>query len=285
MSIFLRQSIKAAIAEYLECVSSLKSKSSQELEKIFLSDLEIFFNGKSIELLSDVSPRHSESLQASLLKSKKTSTINRQFTVYKHFFEKCVSWKFLSENPFQHTKKLREINPEIKVMDNCTIKSILYSSEGWFFRAFKFLAITGCRPDELKNLKIRDINLEQFRLRLFCLKNKDGFREIPFNKQEINFFKSLKESNPNPEAFVFYTSKGCRVTSDALTKKLKKICEAKGIYKYSIYSLRHSYFTNLANKGKNLESIRKLAGHQKIVTTQKYVHIDFSELQKIVNDV
>lgn len=280
----LPQTIKGAIAEYLECVTALKSESSKEIERYFFRDFENFFMSKNIIYLSDVSSRHAESLQAHLLKNKKASTINRQFTVYKHFFGKCKVWRFLKKNPFVHVKKIREIDPQIKTITKKEIDKLINSSEGWFKDALVFLSTTGSRPDELRNLKSKDIDLERMSLNLFCLKNKDGFRVIPFNKKYYSFFERLKKSK-KPDDFIFYTEAGNRVMTDVLTKKLKRLCEKKRMYKYSIYSLRHTYLTNLAKNNHNLESIRKLAGHQKISTTQKYVHIDFSELQKVVNSV
>lgn len=93
----------------------------------------------------------------------------------------------------------------------------------------------------------------------------------------------MKEKSTCSDEYVFYTSKNKRVSADSLTKKLKKICKTLDIHSYSIYSLRHTYLTNMAI-AKNIELVRDLAGHSKISTTQRYTHFDFFELQKAVND-
>lgn len=63
----MKQSLKGAVAEYLEFVTSLKSLSSQSQERIYFRDLENFFkdsdlkeiNSKNMEFLMTMINLHS----------------------------------------------------------------------------------------------------------------------------------------------------------------------------------------------------------------------------------
>jgi integrase/recombinase XerD len=54
------------------------------------------------------------------------------------------------------------------------------------------------------------------------------------------------------------------------------------ISKIHFHSLRHSFASNLAQRGINLYVIQKLLGHSKITTTQIYSHLRNEDLVKAI---
>lgn len=276
----MKQSLKGAVAEYLEFVTSLKSKSSQSQEKIYFRDLETHFKDS---YLSEINSKSMEFFQASLVKKKKPQTVNRQFTVYNHFFKKCVEWNYLTESPTKNIKKRRELEPIRELWTDLEINKILTNSHGWFRDAFEFMANTGCRTIELSNLRFSDVDFENRSVVLRSEKNATGSRIIPINDIAYEILKIRSGIFRDDDCFVFINDKKNKLTTDCLNKKLLKIQNKLGLKRKTIYSLRHTYATNLCNRNVNLEKVRLLLGHSQIRTTQKYVKIDFFELKKIVN--
>jgi site-specific recombinase XerD len=273
------QTLKGAVAEYLEYVTALKSKSSQTQEKLYFRDLENFIQDIK---LTKISHQMMEKFQASLLKSKKPQTVNRQFTVYNHFFKKCVHWHYIDKSPTENLKKRKEIDPVRELWTEDEIEKILLKSEGWFRDCFLFLQLTGIRTIELSNLKKIDYDIQEKVLRLYSDKNSKGYRFIPVSElaNEIlkNRIRFIKDND-----YIFTNERRNRVTTDRLNKRLFKMQKKLKMKRKTIYSLRHTYATNLCNRNINLEKVRLLLGHSQIRTTQKYVKIDFLELKKIVN--
>lgn len=275
----VRQTLKGAIAEYLEYVTALKSKSSQSQELIYFKNLENFF----LDIyLTEISHIKLEKFQASLLKSKKPQTVNRQFTVYNHFFKKCVHWGYIEKSPTQNIKKKKEIDPIRELWTDDEVQIILKNTTGWFNHCFEFLYLTGARTIEACNLRKKDFNQDENIITLFSDKNANGYRFIPINSRASEILKNrvrfIKDND-----YVFTNERNNRVTTDRLNKKLFRLQKKLKLNRKTIYSLRHTYATNLCNRNINLEKVRMLLGHSQIRTTQKYLKIDFFELKKIVN--
>ncbi len=55
--------------------------------------------------------------------------------------------------------------------------------------------------------------------------------------------------------------------------------------KIHFHTLRHSFASNLAQRGVNLYVIQKLLGHSKITTTQIYSHLRTEDLVKAINEL
>ncbi len=62
-----------------------------------------------------------------------------------------------------------------------------------------------------------------------------------------------------------------------------KYLAAAGITKQiSCHGLRHTFATNKAARGMNAYQLQKLMGHEKITTSQEYVHLGEADLRLIM---
>jgi integrase/recombinase XerD len=66
---------------------------------------------------------------------------------------------------------------------------------------------------------------------------------------------------------------------------LKNATLAAGIDKtVSPHTLRHSFATHLLEGGASIRQVQEMLGHESILTTEIYTHLDRSHLQKAINE-
>ena len=60
-------------------------------------------------------------------------------------------------------------------------------------------------------------------------------------------------------------------------RNLRKFCTLK---KVSPHVLRHTFATAMLNHGADLESVKRLLGHESLTTTEVYTHVTFEQLKR-----
>lgn len=138
---------------------------------------------------------------------------------------------------------------------------------------------TGLRISELRNMKIEDIDFNNYQIKIVAGKGlKD--RYVPINNTLITYIKYYIDTRK--KGFLFVKTNLTPYTIRALQKKIEKCISLMGINKkLSSHSLRHTYATLLRRRGMTLDKIQILMGHSSIKTTEIYAHI---ELQPIKED-
>jgi integrase/recombinase XerD len=66
---------------------------------------------------------------------------------------------------------------------------------------------------------------------------------------------------------------------------IRQAAERAGITKsISPHTLRHSYATHLLEGGANIRQVQELLGHENILTTEIYTHLDDSHLRQTMEE-
>lgn len=143
----------------------------------------------------------------------------------------------------------------------------------------------GLRVSELVNLKLSNLYLEEKFVRVTGKGDKE--RLVPISSRaldELNAWfadRNAMRIKPGEEDYVFLNRRGAHLTRTMILIMIKRQAVAAGITKtISPHTLRHSFATALLEGGADLIAIQAMMGHEDIVTTEIYTHIDTSSLRE-----
>jgi integrase/recombinase XerD len=141
----------------------------------------------------------------------------------------------------------------------------------------------GLRVSELVNLRLTDIHYgEEFvvvtgkgnKQRLVPV-SKKALKEIDIYKQDRNLLPVIKDQN-----ILFLNRRGSRLTRAMIFTIIKDLAAKAGIRKnISPHTFRHSFATHMIEAGADLRAVQEMLGHESILTTEIYTHIDRSFLR------
>lgn len=205
-------------------------------------------------------------------------------------FNKAVDWSYVKENYFQKVKlpKKQQVNPAY--IDEHKLVLICEKVNADIVKDFVVTAFyTGMRLNELVNLTWRNVNLTTRIITVgdeeFTTKGRNQ-RYIPISDEALTSILNQRENEkiiPIGSNYVFSKPNGEKYTGDYFSKAFKKACRATGIDKsIHFHSLRHSFASNLAQKGVSLYTIKELLGHSSISTTEIYSHLNMDSLKEAI---
>ena len=88
---------------------------------------------------------------------------------------------------------------------------------------------------------------------------------------------------PEAKDIAFLNHYGRQLTRAMIFTIVKRLAQLAGITKtISPHTLRHSFATHLLQNGADLRIIQQLLGHESIVTTEIYTHVDIHDLREAV---
>jgi len=91
--------------------------------------------------------------------------------------------------------------------------------------------------------------------------------------------KILRENN-----YIFYRVIGVKLNEDYISKQFKKAVRSAGLSEdIHFHTLRHSFASNLIQKGASIYVVKELLGHESISTTQIYSHLQSENLSQAVS--
>jgi len=141
----------------------------------------------------------------------------------------------------------------------------------------------GLRVSELVNLHLTDIHYgEGFvivtgkgnRQRLVPVSGK-ALKEIDIYKTERNRLVIIHDEN-----ILFLNRRGRKLTRAMIFTIIKDLAARAGIKKtISPHTFRHSFATHMVEAGADLRAVQEMLGHESILTTEIYTHIDRSYLR------
>ena len=207
-----------------------------------------------------------------------------RFLLYHHYIEQDPSE--LLEMP-----RIEKHLPEVLSLEeiDAMIASIdMAKPDGHRNRAIiEMLYGSGLRVSELTELRLSNIYRQEGYMRITGKGSKQ--RLVPIsneaNKQLGYWLEDRSKLDIKPEStdIVFLNRYGRQLTRAMIFTIVKRLAQEADIHKtISPHTLRHSFATHLLQNGADLRIIQQLLGHESIVTTEIYTHINIQDLREAV---
>lgn len=147
----------------------------------------------------------------------------------------------------------------------------------------------GLRVSELIGLRLSNLFLDVGFIKVIGKNDKE--RLVPIGEEAIkhillylnNARRLQKNIKPDHENILFLNRRGRQLSRVMVFLMVKDIAKAAGITKnVSPHTFRHSFATHLIEGGADLKAIQDMLGHESIITTEIYTHLDREYLRETV---
>ncbi len=216
-------------------------------------------------------------------------SINRKMASLKAFYHCLLIKKKIEENPAKQLKALKVSKNLPVYLEEKNTEKLLDVFEG---RAdfeglrdkviIEFLYGTGIRLSELIGIKNADLDLIAGRVKVLGKRNK--YRIIPLNQGLVNLVKQylICKAEQFKEEYLLVTDSGKMLYPMFVQRKVKKYLDlVSTLNKKSPHVMRHTFATQLLNRGADLNAIKELLGHSSLAATQIYTHNSITQLKDI----
>ena len=116
----------------------------------------------------------------------------------------------------------------------------------------------------------------------------DKQRLVPISaaaRDRIQLYLEKRRAARTGEETLFLNNRGGRLTRVMIFTSLKEAARRAGIDKrISPHTFRHSFATHLLEGGASIRQVQEMLGHESILTTEIYTHLDNSRLRQTVEE-
>ncbi|RJQ54249.1 MAG: site-specific integrase [Actinobacteria bacterium] len=267
--------IREKYLPWYETRYSGSDETTRRLEKLFLPA----FGDRKLEQITgwDVEKWRSARLKAGISKA----TLNRDVGVLKGALSRAVDWGLLAAHPLARVKpmKLDSKGPVRFLSDDeeARLRAALEAEEleGHFLPPMVLLSLnTGMRKGEVFGLKWSDVDLDHARITVRGEGAKSGqTRHIPLNAEAVETLASWRLDSPGEDSAYVFPGEGGKRLVNIIGYWRQVLAEAR-IDNFRWHDLRHTFASNLAMQGIDLNIIRDLLGHADISMVLRYAHLN-----------
>ena len=223
-------------------------------------------------------------------KGNSSASINRRLSALRSFYRYAMARGLVSKDPAYGVvgpKKEKTLPDFVKESQMDT----LLDEANWGvsyedLRNRMILMVfyeTGVRLSELVGLNDNSISWPEKVLRVIGKRNKE--RVVPLGDKllrELTDYVSVRDCCVERRSNALFLTKDGERAKPAqvrfmVERNLRKFCTLK---KVSPHVLRHTFATAMLNHGADLESVKRLLGHESLTTTEVYTHVTFEQLKR-----
>lgn len=219
----------------------------------------------------------------------------RILSAVKTFFKYLLTEDIVADDPTELLDGPRLSRKIPEVLSYEEIQAMLHSIDlstdhGVRNRAMlETLYASGLRVSELTELRISNLFLDIGFIKVIGKGDKE--RIVPIGDEAAKHIRlyldgvrrHLKTIHKDYENYVFLNRRGKALSRVMVFMVVKECAEAAGISKnVSPHTFRHSFATHLIEGGADLKAVQDMLGHESIITTEIYTHLDTDYLRETV---
>jgi len=260
--------------------------------KSYRSDLkkfEFYLSKTSAKKLSFIDPDIVRGFLYEQSKRVSAKTQGRIISTLKTFFNFLVLEKLINDSPIENIDypKIDSKIPLVLTTDEIDKLISCAFSKKFGLRNQTIIEIMyscGLRVSEVTEMKISNIFFDESLIKILGKGNKERF--IPLSRTAkkllynyITYNRKNFSQDKQSIDIVFLNNRGKKLTRVMVYNIINDAAlEAKINKKISPHTLRHSFATHLIENGASIISIQKMMGHENVVTTEKYLHVNKKHL-------
>lgn len=224
-------------------------------------------------------------------KGNVATSVNRRLSAVKSFYRFALTRGFVNHDPahlIRGPKKHRPLPQYVREDEmNRLLDMVEWSEDFQGMRTRTIIMMfyeTGIRLSELVGMDDTSVDFMRREIRVVGKGSKQ--RAIPFGPElemQLRQYIQMRDVTMTwiEQKALFINDKGQRMTQQQVRRtvqqQLSVVCSLK---KRSPHVLRHSFATAMLNNGADIESVRKLLGHERLSTTEIYTHTTFEQLKE-----
>lgn len=219
--------------------------------------------------------------------SKRTQA--RVLSSFNSFFAYLVSEGERPDNPASalDAPKLGKYLPAVLSVEE-VLSIIQAAANPRDYAILQVLYGCGLRVSEACALKISDVFLDEMFVKVLGKGSKE--RLVPLAPSVVDAITSYLSSRPAPhrgcEDVLFLNRFGSQLSRVSVFKMVKACALASGVDKdISPHTFRHSFATHMIENGADLRAVQEMLGHESILTTEIYTHVDSATWQREIKEI
>ena len=253
-----------------------------------------FLEDKDISDVGDVTTK----TVIDYLESRKVgnNTKNRALYALKQLFTCLVLQGLHDKNPAVGIKSFKSEEKPVMTLseeDEMKLRGVVKDDPKWN-AVVELMLYLPLRVSEVCNLKEEDVSLNDGRITIRTSKNKKG-RELPLSDKLRRIMKQYavyKEAQAKKrkwrdvDDYFFLGKAGRQLTPRSVRHNFKIFYKKARIDKRaSTHTLRHTVCTRYGIKGMDPFTLRELAGHKDLKTTQRYVSVMLKDKRNAIEQL
>ncbi len=239
---------------------------------------------KPLVYISDITFEVIQDFQLYILTDLKneSKTCNNKIGVVSAFYSNCIDqgWISKKKNPFDKfdelptnygTKNIPYTDKEIADM-----KVFILNTDPYLWTIISFLYYTLIRPGELRDLKVKDIDLKQNVIRIWCEQSKVKKCDLlPIAPSLRKMILKMNLDNFHSDDFLFGSNEkpsSTQMGKNFMTKHFKKVKDHFEFSKdHTLYGFKHTACCKWYEAEKDIRKIQLMCRHSTITSTERYL--------------
>lgn len=217
----------------------------------------------------------------------------RILSALKTFFRYLLIEDRIEQDPTEYLEAPRLARKIPEVLSYAEIQAMLLAIDlstdhGVRNRAMlETLYACGLRVSELTQLRLTNVFPDIGFIRIVGKGNKE--RIVPIGPEALKHIdlylvgvrRRMRHIHPDHENYLFLNRRGRRLSRVMVFNIVRETARKAGLSrKVSPHTFRHSFATHLVEGGADLKAVQDMLGHESIITTEIYTHLDTDYLRE-----